>query len=124
MDNDEMTECTGRKSTCPCEACSEHRRNWRVTRRAELREIGLPADDPRHGSVHAYGLYGCRCPKCKAAKANYSHQRVLNHDGLPPGDPRHGRVSTYVDYGCRCAHCRVAASVVRSQYEQSTRESR
>lgn len=40
-------------------------------RRIELSELGLPDEDPRHGTLTAYTQWLCRCPKCKEAMQKY-----------------------------------------------------
>lgn len=38
--------------------------------------IPLQPDDPRHGTINAYGTYGCRCDRCRAAAAAGNQNRA------------------------------------------------
>jgi hypothetical protein len=46
-------------------------------KRSRLARIarGLPADDPRHGTLNGYGNWGCRCEPCRAAQAERDRRR-------------------------------------------------
>ena len=66
-------------------------------------------DDPRHGTDNGYINLGCRCDKCKAAKAaRNARERQVRHattrsEGVPAGVQHNA--STYSNWGCRCQAC-------------------
>jgi len=82
----------------------------------------LAPDDPRHGSVNAYGNLKCRCDDCRAAWAAAYREKRANWAAhpLPPGDSRHGTNNGYANYGCRCMNCTIAHRHVRQQQRSRT----
>lgn len=68
---------------CRCEKCRVWNRGQKRTvsdadrrrrARAERAAVGLPAGDPRHGTVYAYREWGCRCAPCTAANTESSRR--------------------------------------------------
>lgn len=58
-----------------CEACRQANTvGCQAARQVRLAR-GLPADDPRHGTVGGYTNHGCRCPGCTAANSEKSAAR-------------------------------------------------
>lgn len=64
----------------------------------------LPSD-PRHGSLHGYNSFQCRCNACRQAMRDY---RAKARTRLTPDDARHGLASTYTNLACRCLACTTA----------------
>lgn len=58
-----------------CEPCrrlrAEYMRQWRNAKA----EKGLPPDDPRHGSLHGYYTFNCRCDPCRNAFKQYYYSK-------------------------------------------------
>lgn len=71
----------------------------------------------RHGTYTRYsGKPGCRCKKCRVAKAAY--MVALRRRGLDAGDERHGTRNGYDNFGCRCEACKAAKSASAKDYWQ------
>lgn len=62
---------------CRCEKCTAAWREYINARRKLRYEIGLPEDDPRHGTKNGYYNWGCRCEVCKKAVSEYAHQLYI-----------------------------------------------
>lgn len=63
-----------------------------------------PAISRRHGTVHMYEKYGCRCDQCRAAlAAKLREYRSTRLKGKPP--LRHGTRNAYERHQCRCDEC-------------------
>lgn len=71
----------------------------------------------RHGTVHTYNKYGCRCGWCQTAKREYAEERRIAGEWMEASDPRHATNTGYTA-GCRCQPCRDA----HSQYARAYRE--
>lgn len=74
----------------------------------DLSEAVAPIVAMLHGSRSTYA-YGCRCPECAAANAEYQRSkakvRLAAKLAADPDSAPHGTVSTYTNYGCRCESC-------------------
>lgn len=78
-----------------------------------------------HGTVRAYGAYGCRCDRCRSANsARNLRERERRHAEMLAGvlRPPHGRYSTYTNYGCRCQPCKDESARVRREHVSRTRD--
>lgn len=60
-----------RRGETACAAC----RAANLLDHQDRRQDGLPADDPRHGTVNGYSNYGCKCGPCKQAGAADNRRR-------------------------------------------------
>lgn len=61
-----------RRRETPCEPCRAANRAAAVEGQQRRAAIGLPAGDPRHGTLNGYGNYRCRCDACTEANARQS----------------------------------------------------
>lgn len=87
---------------------------WLPERDAEGRTFA--ADDERHGTVHGYGNFRCRCTRCREAQVADCFVRRADRAERLRRDPslaEHGNASTYFNWACRCVECRVAANKMR-----------
>ncbi len=84
------------------------------------RANGLPAGDPRHGTVNGYGNLGCRCDECREAN-RVQHNRYMSQvraEGRSLGS--HGSELRY-DTGCRCEQCREAHNAKSREFKARQR---
>jgi hypothetical protein len=73
---------------------------------------GISPTDKRHGTSAGY-VAGCRCARCRRARAAYMREyRLTNTAGITPQHV-HGTANGYQNYGCRCDRCTEAADVRR-----------
>lgn len=75
-------------------------------------------DDPRHGTINAYGYHGCRCDRCKAANTE-AQQEARDRRQLAEVPPEvHGTENGYSNYRCRCDRCKAAHAETARQKGQ------
>ena len=65
------------------EAVARMRRMRRASRRACLERMLADPADPRHGTAAGYA-YGCRCDRCRAARAEESRRYAERKRNPPP----------------------------------------
>ena len=51
-------------------------RRRRKQEKKDLQRRGLPPGDPRHGTLHGYTSFGCRCEDCTTARREYERGRA------------------------------------------------
>ena len=61
-----------------------------------------------HGSSGGYTNHGCRCKKCRAARAIMQRETTKRRKSRPIPDQVHATANGYSAYGCRCDDCRCA----------------
>lgn len=74
---------------CRCDACVKA--NYRGQARWRAKAFSNPIPPKVHGTVNGYKIYGCRCPKCRRARAQEQaraterrqRMRALIAAGLP-----------------------------------------
>lgn len=54
-----------------CRSCSRISTN---RHKSKTRQRGLQPDDGRHGTLHGYKSFGCRCDPCKMASSNHHRE--------------------------------------------------
>jgi len=59
----------------------------------------------KHG-LSGFNNNGCRCAKCRAAKARYQQEYRVRKAQEPTPDHVHGSENGYTNYGCRCERCK------------------
>jgi rubredoxin len=77
---------------------------------------------------HGYNLYtyGCRCPACRAAKADYMREKrsaakKAARPGLVVMGIKHGTRSAFTDRGCRCPECTEAMRAYKREQNSKRR---
>jgi hypothetical protein len=62
----------------------------------------------KHGTLHAYRKYKCRCRPCIDAQTERCNTWTRTRD---LANAPHGTVSGYINWRCRCYACKLAGSI-------------
>jgi len=76
----------------------------------------------RHGTLHGYNHYQCRCPDCRQAVRDHNRTyqaRIHTQLATNPDHPAHATLHGY-NCGCRCQSC----VATKSAYDRRRRANR